>query len=220
MISRITLDAGNSVVKASTKLIIIATSSLIAGLAAGFTMGWEIAPLVVWDMTVALFVASTWYRLRKFDANLVKQHALREDPSRVLTDIILIVVSIASLGAVGLILAAAKQSGGAASFALATLGVLSVIASWTMLHTVFTLKYAENYYTRPQGGVDFGKDADPIYSDFAYLAFTIGMTYQVSDTSLQTRRFRVIALRHALLSFLMGTVIIATTINLVAGLGK
>jgi len=95
-----------------------------------------------------------------------------------------------------------------------------VVASWTMAHTVFTLKYAELYYYKPQGGIDFGDDHEPTYADFAYLAFTIGMTYQVSDTTLQTRQMRAVALRHALLSFLMGTVVIATTINLVANLGQ
>ena len=69
------------------------------------------------------------------------------------------------------------------------------------------------------GGVDFNQSASPRYLDFAYLAFTIGMTFQVSDTDLQTSAIRATALRHALLSFLFGAIIVATTVNLVAGLG-
>jgi uncharacterized membrane protein len=68
--------------------------------------------------------------------------------------------------------------------------------------------------------VDFNEDDAPDYRDFAYLAFTIGMTFQVSDTTLQTSEIRRTALRHALLSYVFGAVVIATTINLVAGLGK
>jgi len=74
------------------------------------------------------------------------------------------------------------------------------------------------YY--PDGGVNFNQDAPPRYLDFAYLAFTIGMTFQVSDTDLQTGSIRATALRRALLSYLFGAVILATTINLFSGLGS
>jgi uncharacterized membrane protein len=76
-----------------------------------------------------------------------------------------------------------------------------------------------NYEGKPSG-VDFNEDALPCYTDFAYLALTIGMTYQVSDTNLQTTGIRRTALRHAILSYGFGALIIATTINLIAGLGK
>jgi uncharacterized membrane protein len=66
--------------------------------------------------------------------------------------------------------------------------------------------------------VDFNQDDPPRYADFAYLAFTIGMTFQVSDTDLKTTEIRATALRHALLSYLFGSVILAATINLIAGL--
>jgi uncharacterized membrane protein len=88
-----------------------------------------------------------------------------------------------------------------------------------MVHTIYTLRYADLYYTG-SGGIDFNQTDDPDYSDFAYLAFTIGMTYQVSDTNLQTKVIRHTALRHAMLSFVFGTAIIAMTINIVAGLGR
>jgi uncharacterized membrane protein len=94
----------------------------------------------------------------------------------------------------------------------------SVAAAWAVVHTVFTLRYALLYYGGPDGGVNFNQKEDPAYADFAYLAFTIGMTYQVSDTDLQTRPIRATALRQALLSYLLGAVILAVTINLVAGL--
>ena len=79
-------------------------------------------------------------------------------------------------------------------------------------------RYARLYHLGPNGGIDFNQHAPPRYSDFAYLAFTIGMTFQVSDTNLQTAEIRATALRHALLSYLLGAVILATTINLVSGL--
>jgi uncharacterized membrane protein len=99
------------------------------------------------------------------------------------------------------------------------------------VHTLFTLHYAELYYgpgggdpTRPgaghAGGIDFGLDTPPRYSDFAYLAFTIGMTYQLSDTPLTTRALRSSVLRHALLSYLFGSLILGASVNLVVSLAS
>jgi uncharacterized membrane protein len=83
------------------------------------------------------------------------------------------------------------------------------------------LRYARLYYLNGSEGIDFNqKGEQPAYVDFAYLAFTIGMTYQVSDTDLTTRAIRSTALRQALLSFVLGAVILATTINLIAGLSN
>jgi uncharacterized membrane protein len=101
-----------------------------------------------------------------------------------------------------------------------TLGVLSVVISWAVVHTTYMLRYAKLYYTDPPGGIDFNSGDPPRFLDFAYLAFTIGMTFQVSDTPLRTSEIRANAFRHALLSYLFGTVIIAITINLVASLAR
>jgi hypothetical protein len=81
---------------------------------------------------------------------------------------------------------------------------------------IFTLAYARLYYAEPRGGVNFNEETPPDYRDFAYLSFTIGMTFQVSDTNLETKEIRRTALRHALLSYAFGAGIIATTINLIA----
>jgi uncharacterized membrane protein len=102
----------------------------------------------------------------------------------------------------------------------AAVSVAGVAAAWATVHTLFTTRYARLFYQWPIGGVDFNEDDAPQYSDFAYLSFTIGMTFQVSDTDLTTKVIRATALRHALLSYVLGVVIIAATINLVAGLGK
>jgi uncharacterized membrane protein len=86
-----------------------------------------------------------------------------------------------------------------------------------VVHVVFVLRYADVFY-RNGGGIDFSEEDRPDYRDFAYVAFTIGMTYQVSDTGLTSQPIRRLAIKHALLSFVFGTAIIAVTINVVAGL--
>jgi hypothetical protein len=97
---------------------------------------------------------------------------------------------------------------------------MSVFVSWTIIHTVFTLRYARLYYAGQAGGINFNQTAAPDYGDFAYLSFTIGMTFQVSDTNIGSGQIRRTALRHAWLSFPMDAVIIATTINPCIRTGK
>jgi uncharacterized membrane protein len=123
----------------------------------------------------------------------------------------------ASLVAVGLALVKAGHDKGSAKALLTALAVLAVALSWAVVHSVFTLRYAHVYYSGG-GGIDFNEDADPDYRDFAYLALTIGMTFQVSDTDLTTKEIRRTATRHALLAYLFGAVIVAMAINVVASL--
>ena len=94
------------------------------------------------------------------------------------------------------------------------------MCSWFLVHTLFTTRYAHEYFAGKDGGITFNMNRKPVWSDFAYLAFTIGMTFQVSDTALQDSGIRRLALRHGLLSFLFGTGILATTVNLVASLSS
>lgn len=120
--------------------------------------------------------------------------------------------------AIGLVRSRAATSSGAAKDRQAGLSLASVVLFWGVVHTVFTLRYTRLYYTGTDGGVDLHQDDPPRDGDLAYLGFTIGMTFQVSDTDLTTTEIRVTALRHALLSYLFGAVILAATINLIAGL--
>lgn len=113
----------------------------------------------------------------------------------------------------------------AGSIGLTVCLALLAPATWELalavVNTVFTLRYADIFFSLPAEGIDFGGAGEseaPSYRDFAYLAFTIGMTYQVSDTTLRDRRLRRAVLNHALLSYVFGVVIVATSINLIAGL--
>jgi uncharacterized membrane protein len=114
-------------------------------------------------------------------------------------------------------LEAGEQSGAGRAVTAGVAGV-GLVLSWIPVNTVFTLRYARLYYAGEEGGIDFGAEDPPDYLDFAYLAFTIGMTFQVSDTGLTTKPIRRTALRHALISFVFVTSVVAMTVNIVAGL--
>jgi uncharacterized membrane protein len=101
---------------------------------------------------------------------------------------------------------------------LTAAGVATVALSWAVVHTVFALRYAHEYYTPPVGGIDFKSRELPDYRDFAYVAFTVGMTFQVSDTDIQRRETRRTVIRHALISYLFGAVILAVVVNVIATL--
>jgi uncharacterized membrane protein len=129
-------------------------------------------------------------------------------------------VSAAAFVGVGFALFKASQAGTAGQVTLTVVSVVTVALSWVVVHTVFTLRYAHEYYTAPVGGIDFKTEEAPDYQDFAYIAFTIGMTFQVSDTDVQGRKVRRTVLRHSLLSYLFGAVILAVVINVIAGIVK
>jgi len=171
-----------------------------------------------WDVTILVYGLGVLVTVWGMGATETKSHAVREDPGRTLADVLLVAASVASLGAVMALILNASHSSGITKATEITLGLVSVVLSWVMVHLTYMLKYARLYYGQPEGGVDFNERSSPQYTDFAYMAFTLGMTFQVSDTSLQTKAIRATALRHALLSYLFGTIIIATTINALVSL--
>jgi uncharacterized membrane protein len=205
---------------ARTKLLVSFGAAIAAGTAAAVAGAGRAAPLIGWDILALTYGGWVWSTLWRLDAEATAGHARREEPSRDQADLVLLGAAVASLAAVGVVLFGAGSASGNLKYAEAGLALASVFVSWTLVHTVFTLKYARLYYAGTPGGIDFNGSGAPDYPDFAYLAFTIGMTFQVSDTNIETKLIRRTALRHAWLSFPLGAVIIATAINLVSGLAK
>ena len=197
-------------------------ASAVAGVGAGFLASvpgtWQLSLLIGWDTTAAISIAWTWKTIWGRDAASTARLAVREDAGRAATDALLLVASVASILAVAIVITAGGAGAAVTRDSHAAVAVASVGLSWTVVQTVFTSRYARLYYSAPTGGIDFHGGAPPRYSDFAYVAFTVGMTFQVSDTDLESPALRSTALAQALLSYLFGAVILATIINLVAGL--
>lgn len=179
------------------------------------------AILVGWDAGAALFVICTMVTTFRLDEGNTAGLASSKGPDRTTIDLAMLLASFASLGAVALVLLGSAKEHGTQKDLLAAVGVGSVVCSWFLVHVLYALRYARLYYDEcNSGGIDFNQDDQPCYLDFAYLAFTVGMTFQVSDTQIKDKRIRRAILHHGLLAYLFGTVIVATTINLVAGLGS
>jgi uncharacterized membrane protein len=194
-----------------------AAGLVAAGVAVLVGASWSVAFRVGWDALTLVFLSWVWTTILWKDDKATAQLALAEDDSRATADGVILGASVVSLVAIFFTLSlAAKNSGGHAVF-LAGLAVGSIVLGWAAIQTTFTLMYARLFYTPPSGGFDF-EDGAPDYRDFAYTAFTIGMTYQVSDTTVTQKRLRRVVVRHAILSFVFGTTIIAVAISAVANL--
>ncbi|HET7822088.1 MAG TPA: DUF1345 domain-containing protein [Ornithinibacter sp.] len=182
---------------------------------------WTAHLLVGWVVGALAFCIPVLRMAFRLDASATADVLEGAEGGRTETDVIVVIAAIASLGAVALMLLG-KGSGGAASGRVfeGLLSVLAVGAGWLAVHSIYILRYARHYLVNEPGCIDFNCDDPPRLSDFAYLSFTLGMTYQVSDTDLKTPAVRHLVLRHTLLSYVFGTVIVAATINLVVGLAS
>lgn len=185
-----------------------------AGVAAVFGK-WAYAPLIGWDIAALVIFGVIALDMRGADAEKTRVVARRDDMNHSLSDIIVLTASLASIGAVVYLFA----NNDAFMFHVG-FGLASIVISWATVHMLYALRYAAMYYSDPEGGVDFNSKEQPRFSDFLYMAYTLGMTYQVADTDLTTSAFRKVILGHAALSFVFGTAIIATTINFIASLSK
>jgi uncharacterized membrane protein len=205
---------------AGTRVTWALLGGAVAGAVASLFTPISASILLGWDVAVLIYLAWTWGTVQGLDPGVTAQLAKREDPSTPVADLVVIGAGTAMLAAVGFALAKAGEATGGMKAYLVTLGLVSVVLSWAVVHTVFALKYARAYYSEPAGGIAFNEDEPPNYIDFAYYAFTIGMTFQVADTNITSRAVRRTTLHHALLSYLFGAVLLGLVINVVATLLK
>jgi len=182
---------------------------------------WQLALLGGWDAGTFTFLTAVWPIIIRADSLRTEHLATREDDTRGMARLLLLGASISSLLGVGLALRHAGQESGQSRALDISVALLTLVLSWIVVNTVYTLRYADLYFSSPAEAIAFGDAAEQErrdYRDFAYVAFTIGMTYQVSDTTVRDPRIRRSVLSHALLSYLFGVVIVAAAVNLIAGL--
>ena len=221
----LTVAGWNQMIEASRdpsarRLVVAVPLGVAGGIASGFLSVGQTVPLIAWTAIGALWTVATWLGIARLDGVETRRLATAEEPGRTQAHILLIVAAVTSLVAVLVGVVKAGSSSGTTKYLLLGAGIATIIVSWFVVHTVFTLRYAGLWYEGRVGGVNFNQNDDPVYTDFAYLAFTVGMTFQVSDTDITTKAMRRLVLRHQLISYLFGAVIISATVNLVAGLAK
>lgn len=206
---------------AMRRAVVVSAIGLLVVVVLVWFLPWGLAVVAGWDAAALTFLVSIWPIILRADGAHAAQLATREDETRGSAAVLVVGASVASLLGVGFALGLAGHQGGPLRVLLIGVAVLTVVLSWTVVNTVYTLRYADLHFRSQEAGIAFG-DPDgpepPTYRDFAYVAFTIGMCYQVSDTTVRDRRIRGTVLSQAFLSYLFGVVIVAGSVNLIAGL--
>ncbi len=177
--------------------------------------------LLTWCAYSSVNLFLDWYIIIHNNPSEVKKFAADGDSSKIFVFIFIVFGAIFSLLAVFVLLVSVKKN--SAEFVThSLLSVLSVVLSWFLIHTVFTLRYAHLFYLNLQNGqtkaLCFPGGEEPDYTDFAYFSFTIGMTFQVSDVEIVSKKIRKLVLLQGILSFAFNTAIIALSINLISSL--
>ena len=206
---------------AMRRTLIVGSIGLIVAVVLVWFVPWGIAVVAGWDAAALAFLISVWPIIIRANSSHAAQLAMREDETRGSATVLLLAASAASLLGVGFALILAGHERGPLKVLLVAFAVLTVVLSWTVVNTVFTMRYADLHFGSKDPGIAFDDPAgreEPTYRDFAYVAFTIGMCYQVSDTTIRDRRIRRTVLSHALLSYMFGTAIVAGSVNLISGL--
>ena len=136
-----------------------------------------------WCAASAVFLVWVWCTIAPMSPDATRTHALREDDSRTGAHVTLLLAAVSSLGAHVVILAVAADATSPERELLSGAGLATVVLSWAVVHTLYTLRYARAFHLAG-GGIDFNQEADPDYLDFAYVAFTIGMTYALGRAGI------------------------------------
>jgi uncharacterized membrane protein len=182
--------------------------------------------IATWDAFAFCVLLLAWLTILTTPLHKLRSRAREQDLSRSLIFVFVVVAACAALFAVGFLISVNKNQlhGHLTAHLLLALG--TVVFSWSLVHTVFGLRYAHTFYgdsddpaqDRHAGGLSFPEGHIPDYFDFAYFSFVIGMTFQVSDVQVTSRRMRQLTLLHSVLSFGFNTVILALLINTVSSL--
>jgi uncharacterized membrane protein len=181
--------------------------------------------LAAWNCGAYCLLVLNLVMMFKATPQTMRRNAKREYQGRLAIFILIIAAACAGVLAIGFLLTDKKGISPMLLTLHVMLAVTTIIGSWLLVHTVFTLQYARNYYQDHEskneeiaGGLDFPSDHQPDFWDFLYFSFVIGMTSQVSDVQTTSRNMRRLALLHGILSFFFNTTILAMSINIIASL--
>jgi uncharacterized membrane protein len=182
--------------------------------------------ILSWDIACAWFMVASLIGMADRNAHDIQLRAAEQDDGRGMILGLVLVAAAASLAATGIELSMAKSDHGLSKSLRVVLAFLTVTLSWFVVQLVFALHYAHEYYTaepsRPpdqiRGGLKFPEGGKPDYWDFLHFSVIIGVAAQTADVSFDSRTLRRIGTVHSLVSYAFNTVVVALTINLLAGI--
>jgi uncharacterized membrane protein len=170
--------------------------------------------LAGWDIAVAIYLVFAVRLMNGCDANHIRRRAAFQDEGRFTILVLVVASALASLVAI-----LAELSGANRQPAQLALAGVTILLSWALMHTIFALHYAHEYYGEKAakgGGLGFPSEETPDYWDFVYFSFVIGMTSQVSDVAVTSRPLRRLATIHGVVSFIFNVTLLALMVNIAA----
>ena len=211
--------------KIRSRLILSIIFALIVSFLLPSTFSLSTRILCIWDAGMISFLVASWVVMMRAKIKTMRRNAQSQDEGRAVILGLIIAAASSNLLAIAFILREAKGQEVNIVIPHVSLAIVTIIGSWLLIHTIFAMHYAHEYYQNhptqshlKAGGLDFPDDVEPDYWDFLYFSFVIGMTSQVSDVQITSRSLRRLALMHSILSFFYNTAIVAMSINIIAGL--
>lgn len=201
------------------------------GSAVGVVVGLLAVPLpgisrvlLGWTVGALVYLAQAYWVAKHCDPQTTRAHAQSQDQP----DLLILVVTIAAVSAcaaaITMLLQQVQHMKGIERIAYVALAFGALVTAWLLIHTIYAFHYAHRYYQRAKGkvdenggGLDFPGKTAPRYSDFLYFSFVIGMTSQVSDVQVTSADMRVLTLVQSILAFGFNVLVLALSINVVAG---
>ncbi|QNK64884.1 DUF1345 domain-containing protein [Pedobacter sp. PAMC26386] len=196
--------------------------------------------ILVWIGYALTQLGLSWATILCVHPLEMKKISKVQDNNRTFIFMFVLIAALMSLFVVVILLKSTQQLTGTALTQHILLSVAAVMCAWALVHTIFVFRYAHLYYetkgksavkpanglaeakedadVKYKEGLEFPEEKTPDYLDFTYFSFVIGMTFQVSDVEISSRRIRRLALMHSLVSFAFNTVIVALSINIISGL--
>ena len=185
-------------------------------------ISWHTRAVVSWDLGALAYLGLAWMLIGRTDARGTRDHALSQDQSGYVIFLFVVGAACASTVAIGFVAGTIRDLPFWARTWHLMLTIIALVSSWLLIQTVFAFHYAHRYYAGPHGEAAsvtpllFPGGRAPDYLDFAYCAFVVGMTSQVSDVAVASRGMRVLTLIHGVLAFVFNIAVLALSINIIA----
>ena len=187
------------------------------------TISWHTRLVASWDLGTLTYLGFAWALIARADPRVTRDHALSQDQSGFFIFLFVVGAACASIVAIGFVVGTIRELPFWARAWHLTLTIVALVSSWLLIQTVFAFHYAHRYYAGPHGEpapvapLLFPGKREPDYLDFAYYAFVVGMTSQVSDVAVASRTMRRLTLIHGVLAFLFNIAVLALSINIIGG---
>ena len=177
--------------------------------------------LTAWNGAMLVLVPLTYIRMRRLDARQLRAHYAEEDPTAPVILMCVVAAALLSVAAIVALLATLKHAAPAERVAHTVLASMTIVTSWLLVHTMFTLHYADIYYSVAEDApppLSFPETRQPLFWDFVYFSFTIGVACQTADVATTQTGIRRTVTVHSIIAFVFNLFVLGFAINVSAGL--